>query len=304
MGAGEHRSGLGSVRDRLLEWSASSIERLALPLDRRLARRTRQLDRIPGFRHRRGGKRSYAEWAWLIGLLQPLIEDLVVGTERPRIVDVGCGTGLALIAAEPSVLDGGELIGLDVRSDDIEFCRRHYPSPPYRFETVAGGHPVYAPDAMGSDAAGWPIEDGSVDLLTAVSVLTHLRAAEARALVGRIGRVLRPGAAALVTVFLVDHHPDPATPVERGSTTPATTSRFHRTDPERWRFEVAVDEGWWSPRWAQPPERAIGLTSDALAGLAAEAGLAVERVWPGTWRERPGRYFQDLVVLRRPGPAS
>ena len=285
------------LRDRVVGWSAATVERLAIPLDRALARRTRQLDRIPPLRQRRGGKRSYAEWAWVVGLLQPLIADLVADADQPRIVDVGCGTGLVLIAAEPSVLDGGELIGLDLRPDDIEFCRGHYPTPPYRFELLDGGHPVYAPDRSGSPR--WPIEPGSADLVTALSVLTHLRASEAAAILTEIGRALRPGAPALVSAFLIDPTAATDRTAPRGPGDGRPVSRFHRTDPRRWVFEVPVDDGWWSPRWADPPERAIGLTEAALSAIAEPAGLTVGRILPGTWRERPGWYFQDLVVLHR-----
>ncbi len=287
--------------DRLLGLGATAIEPLALPIDRSLATRTRVLDRIPPVRARRGGKRSYAEWAWVIGLLQALLDDLLVDVERPRVVDVGCGSGLVLIAAEPSVADGGQLIGLDVQPDAIEFCRRHYPDPPYAFHALPIDHPLYAP-GVSADAASpepWPVEAQSADLVTALSVLTHLDREATAATLAEVARVLRPGSPALLSVFLVD--PDDAEPPD--DRRPArSTSRFHRTDPDRWRFVRPIGHGWFAPSWSDPPERAIGLTRTALDRVTGEAGLAVERVIPGTWREERGLYFQDLVIVRRSRP--
>ena len=294
------------LSERLLEAAARAVEVVAMPVDRALARRTRVLDRIPTLPHRQGGKRSYAEWAWVIGLLQALVGDLLDGVDEPEIVDVGCGSGLVLIAAENSVADGGRLLGLDVQDEAIEFCRRHYPSPPYRFAALPDGHPLYAahrPDGTdpGPGSPRWPVASDSVDLVTALSVLTHLRREEAGALLDETARVLRPGASALVSVFLVDPEVDDLPVAGSPPSDPRPgSSRFHRTDPRHWRFDRTIDEGWFSPSWADPPERAIGLTRAALDDLATGAGLTVERVRPGTWRERRGLYFQDLVVLRAP----
>lgn len=270
--------------------AARLVEPVALSVDRALMRRNRNLRLVPGYRHRDGGKVAYGEWCWLIGLLQTRVHDLLVDVAHPRVVDMGCGSGLAMIAAEPMVAGGGELIGLDVRADAVARCRRLYPDPPFRFEHLPVANEVYSPGAIGP--LRWPVDDQSVDLVTAISVFTHLGRDDARASMGEIGRVLAPGGRVLLSVFLVDPaNPGPAVGLER--------SRFHRSAPTHWRFDRALGDGWYGPRWAVPPERAIGLTVEALDRLAAEAGLVVERVSGGTWREQPGLYFQDLVELRR-----
>ncbi len=296
------RSLRARLRHRAVTTTAGAVERLSLPLDRRLARRTRVLDRIPRVADRRGGKQAYGEWAWVAGMFGALIADLVDGVPEPRIVDVGCGPGLVLVAAEPTVLEGGELIGLDVQASEIDFCRRHYPDPPYRFDRIDRAHPVYAPDA-GPSTDRWPVEDASADLVTALSVLTHLDGAEAAATLSEMARILRPGRTALVSAFLVDLEVSGDRAGTAGSPPPPSapdTSRFHHTPPTRWRFERSLGDGFFAPAWADPPERAIGLTQARFSELAAEVGLEIRRIRPGTWRERRGLYFQDLVELRRP----
>lgn len=282
-----------AARERVLRSASSVLERLTLPADKALMRRNRHLVHVPGIGGRRGGKVSYGEWCWLIGLLQTMLFDLVDPETSPKIVDVGCGTGLAMIAAAPLAGDQGEILGLDVRREDIEFCRRHYPDPPFRFEVLDQHNARYAPNAAGHDteAIRWPIEDGSADLVTAISLWTHLARADAEASMTELGRVLRPGAAALISVFLVDPG--------RGTRPTGSASRFHRTDPSTWQFDRDLGHGWFCPSWADPPEQAIGLTEPALGRMAAANSLDVERIVPGTWPERPGLYFQDLVVLRR-----
>lgn len=67
-------------------------------------------------------------------------------------------------------------------------------------------------------------------------------------------------------------------------------------------FDAPVGDGkWFATQWARVPEAAIALERDSLDDLAAHAGLKVRHVHPGTWRERPGVYFQDVAVLESSG---
>lgn len=85
-------------------------------------------------------------------MFQAMIHDLLKEADQPSVVDLGCGTGLVMIAAEPTVVEGGELLGLDVREEDIDFCRRHYTDPPFRFARLGVGNALNAPEASGPTA--------------------------------------------------------------------------------------------------------------------------------------------------------
>jgi hypothetical protein len=43
----------------------------------------------------------------------------------------------------------------------------------------------------------------------------------------------------------------------------------------------------------------VGVTPRGLELLTAGTTLQVERVYPGNWKEQPGVYFQDVVLLRK-----
>lgn len=72
---------------------------------------------------------------------------------RPRILDVGCGTGANLIMLSKS----GDAEGVDISPDALEFCRQR------GLDNVRLG-----------SAEEIPYEDGSFDLVTALDVVEHL----------------------------------------------------------------------------------------------------------------------------------
>src|SRR6266542_4298356 len=97
--------------------------------------------------------------------------------ERPRILDVGCGTGANL-----ELLGGfGLAEGVDVSAQALEFCR-------------ARG----LVDVKQGEAERLPYEDQSLDLVTGLDVVEHLD----NDLVGlrEMHRVLRPSGYALIFV--------------------------------------------------------------------------------------------------------
>lgn len=96
---------------------------------------------------------------------------------RPRILDVGCGTGanLEMLAAF------GDAEGVDISEDALAFCRER------GLTRVRRG----AAEAL-------PYEDAQFDLVTALDVVEHLD--DDRAGLAEMRRVLRPGGRALLFV--------------------------------------------------------------------------------------------------------
>jgi len=100
-----------------------------------------------------------------------------VTDRRPRILDVGCGTGANLLLLSKY----GEAEGVDVSEDALAFCRER------GLDKVKLG----AGEAL-------PYEDGTFDLVTAFDVVEHMD--DDLAGLREMRRVLRPGGRVLLFV--------------------------------------------------------------------------------------------------------
>lgn len=119
---------------------------------------------------------------WHIGrrkIIASFVEDICrrVTDHRPRILDVGCGTGANLLMLS----EFGDAEGVDVSEDALAFCRER------GLDQVKLG----AAEAL-------PYDDGTFDLVTALDVVEHLD--DDLAGLREMRRVLRPGGSVLLFV--------------------------------------------------------------------------------------------------------
>lgn len=119
---------------------------------------------------------------WYTGrrkILSSFVEDICrrVTDRRPRILDVGCGTGANLLMLSKY----GDAEGVDVSEDALAFCRER------GLENVKLGA-----------AEKLPYDDGTFDLVTALDVVEHLD--DDLAGLREMRRVLRPGGRVLLFV--------------------------------------------------------------------------------------------------------
>ena len=122
-----------------------------------------------------------AHW-WYTGrrkILAGFVEQICreVTDRRPRILDVGCGTGANLLMLS----EYGEAEGVDISEDALAFCRER------GLDKVRLG----AGEKL-------PYEDGTFDLVTAFDVVEHMD--DDLAGLREMRRVLRPGGRALLFV--------------------------------------------------------------------------------------------------------
>lgn len=119
---------------------------------------------------------------WYIGrrrIIGEFVEKICRGVNdrRPRILDVGCGTGANLLLLS----NYGDAEGVDVSEDALSFCRER------GLEKVRLG--------AGEEL---PYEDGAFDLVTAFDVVEHMD--DDLAGLKEMRRVLRPGGRVLLFV--------------------------------------------------------------------------------------------------------
>ena len=119
---------------------------------------------------------------WFVGrrrILESFVREICesLGKERPRILDVGCGTGANL----EMLMKFGEAEGVDVSEDALSFCRAR------GLGNVRRGA-----------AEKLPYEDGTFDLVTALDVVEHLD--DDAAGLREMRRVLKPEGRALLFV--------------------------------------------------------------------------------------------------------
>ncbi len=276
-------------------YSYHLLDSLFRPLDQRYIRRTKNIRLIPDESNRRGGKHSYAEWAYVIGIFQTLMYSHLRNKESNTILDVGCGTGLLGIACEPFLGQGGKYFGIDVMKDDIDFCRRHFSPANFEFIHFDVSNPAYAP-AQKNVKVKWPIESESIDLMTALSVWTHLNQEDALFYFKEIQRVLKPDAKAIVTFFLLDEMYENSIALRSHA-----EGRYHRTFQDQWIFDHPSygSDAWLHPAWARIPENAMGVTTAGLNLLTSSAGLRLIEHHQGNWKEVPGIFFQDVLIFEK-----
>lgn len=269
----------------------AQIDALFLRKDKERIKRTRNIMRVPDRKHRTGGKRAYGEWCHVIGIFQTLLYQTLENKTGGHILDVGCGTGLMGIAAEPFVRDNGLYTGLDVNKEFIDFCKNHYTPDYYRFIHHNMKNAFYA-GHQPETRERWPLESDSFDLVTALSVWTHFKEEDALFYLKEVERVLKPGKKAIVTFFYLNKEYD-----EYLRTRKDEPSRYNTFNQEKWTFDKkAYDSEHWFHMY-DVPEQAIAVDEQGMKMLADHSNLEITAVYNGNWKEIPGLYFQDIVIF-------
>jgi SAM-dependent methyltransferase len=250
----------------------------------------------PGLRTGSLGTTTYSEWCFIIGYWQAFLGNWMPEGRPLRILDIGCGVGRQYLSLLPQIGPDDRYVGLDVVSKSIEICRHSYLDPRAEWIHVAAGNAFYAREQRGLPA--WPLDDASFDFQLAISVWTHMGPADFRFYLSEVARTLRPGGRAVITFFILDDR-YAETLAERDD----GESQLYPQSRSLWIFDRPFEgePEFFSRRKASVPEVAVAIREGALLALLAELGLKVLRSVPGTWKERPSTYFQDILVLEREG---
>jgi SAM-dependent methyltransferase len=131
------------------------------------------------------GLGAYEHTAALLAPVARLVVDRAAPRAGERVVDVGCGTGNAALAAAAT---GASVTGVDPAPRLLDVARAR---------AAAGGLPVAW---VAGTAAGMPLPDGCADVV--LSVFAVIFAPDPAAAVAGMARVAAPGARAVMTAWI------------------------------------------------------------------------------------------------------
>lgn len=270
------------------------MERLYRRIERSQLSRGAVLEHIPPASERGGGlgTTTYGEWAYTIGLFGSLIFRNL--PERPiRMLDVGCGVGRLYLAVKPYLSARDSYTGIDIGKSFIDVCKRQYAAPNVAFIHTPNTNAFYT-GSNSDDYTPWPFDNKSMNLVTALSVWTHLREEDWRFYLTEVSRVLAPKGRAIISFFIMDdlYHPAKKRP---------QISEFYPQREDKWIFDQPVygSKHWKHPLDVSVPEVAIAVPKKVFEKEITAAGLKVRDYLPGQWKDQPGFFFQDVVILEK-----
>jgi hypothetical protein len=120
-------------------------------------------------------------------------------------------------------------------------------------------------------------------------VWTHFNQEDAIHYMKEVGRVLRPGARALITLFLLDENFDAVLTDQPGALGDLAFT-----------VEASESRNWLTPGWTRVPEDVVGVRPTGLEMMLESGGLVLRDYFPGSWKQPSGVYFQDVAVLEKP----
>lgn len=193
-----------------------------------------------------------------------------------RTLDFGCGVGRFLFAMQPALREGQQLLGCDVDAECARWCRENIDFA--RVEHTG----LYPP---------LPFESGSIDLVYALSVFTHLRLELQFRWAWELHRVLSPGG----VLFFTTHGP---------CYMEAMLAQARKDPRTRLDFAVLGDAGIFLNKTTRQGDAAEGQREVAVVHDRAAVDLIFAPFERRLYRPRSSMAAsQDLHVLQKPADA-
>ena len=189
---------------------------------------------------------------------QDLVRRCVAGglvSAGDRVLELGSGVGRNLMALRSQV-DFTSYVGIDVDAEMVAWCRDNLSDESVQFHHADLFSAVYNPTGSPASDYRFPVEDASVDFSLAVSVFSHLLAADTAHYAAELGRVTAPGGYASLSFFLLEH--------------------VQALLGDRWNFEHEL-EGCWV-EYPKYPEAAVAYNEATIVDLFAQHGLSLEAI--------------------------
>lgn len=121
------------------------------------------------------------------------------------VLELGCGCGRNALALRDYLSPRGQYIGQDVDSEMIAWCSENLSGPAFAFYHANIFSKVYNPSGIPIGEYRLPADDGTVDLVFAISVFSHLLEPEFVHYLREFSRVLAPQGRLYMTMFAIDY---------------------------------------------------------------------------------------------------
>jgi len=185
-----------------------------------------------------------------------------------RVLEVGCGVG-RLPYELSTYFEGGGYVGFDISEDAVRWLNTHYAPhlPHFRFHLFHVRNARYRPTiGQRADRITFPWDDDSFDMACSFAVFMHMQQAEIANYLREIGRVLRPGGRAVLTLM-------------------AITEADHELPVLKNRSYSPIGNGVYAQRPDQPTF-GLAFRRELIEAMAIESGLSVVAYTEGSWHGR------------------
>jgi len=241
------------------------------------------------------GGDSYTGWIYQQGFFAALIK-CYAPHESLRIFDFGCGYGKVAPISVFFTHPDGKYIGVDLRQDCIDFCKYQYSHlPRVEFALTKGFNACYSEqkqtstDKNVSYKQDWPVTDQFIDIVTAISVFTHLQEKDALDYMNKIYDILKPNGLAILTFHIVEE--------PRKQPTFISPEKPHLVDVFDFHTPLPTTYNWFTSN-PKRPEDAIAVNMKGLSSLM-QGKFKMEFLIKGSTTGGHDPFFQDIVILRK-----
>jgi SAM-dependent methyltransferase len=202
--------------------------------------------------------------------------------QHHSVLDVRCGIGLMAVPLTHFLNEKGSYHGFDTSKIDINWCNKNisakYPNFHFQYSGI-DYQPNKTVDETDASNFIFPYDDAKFDFVCLTSVFTQMMPAEVEHYINETGRVMKPGATSLISLFIVNCESEDLMikqPTQMNFPFNKGFYRLHSLQAEN--KQVAYDEEW-------------------LLEKLSKAGLKMEGIKYGKWCGRKNFLdYKDLLI--------
>jgi SAM-dependent methyltransferase len=201
------------------------------------------------------------------------------------VLDVGCGFGQMAVPLFRFLNEEGSYDGIDTDKTKIDWCTKNISAqhPNFRFHnTGPDAKQVNTEDKTDSYKFNFPYKDSKFDFVFLISAFTHLMPAEIENHITKTGRVMKPGASCLMSLYIVNCESEDLM-IRKAA-----------------QMNFPFNKGFYRLSTLNPIERTVAYDEEWLLEKLGNAGLKMESIQYGQWCGRKHFLdYQDLLICRK-----